>query len=297
MAGDAKQTVTTFQVAGNSSLVGVPQTAVMDTAYCLSKLNHRLYRQGRQYSVKIDAHQNSFGGNESIDVFALMPTWYLRSAWRMAKRAYDGAVKEELEALNADNIARWRDFRIGCGITAVGTTDYLEFGGLPPNMWGLTTSSTNATLTPFTAGEYNLSYAHNLDTGVNMQWWLKGGDADHFGIFEEYSKSRNESASPETVITEMPYEALLSEGEDADYEEVQANGNEPPYNGDSFPSHLWVRVGVLEKGTDLQRSSTGYFVAPLGMVAFRADQDSGTGGYVTVHVKEGNYLGVHAPEM
>ncbi|AJP36408.1 putative capsid protein [Avon-Heathcote Estuary associated circular virus 12] len=268
MSGKAKQTINEFDIKGNNTLVGVPQMAVMDTAYCLSKLNHRLYRQGRAYTVRVEANQDSFGSTESIEVFALMPTWYLRSAWRMPKKAYDEAMADELASLNPENVARWRDFRVGSGITLTGTTDALEFGGAVPNLWQLDETGVAPVRTPFTAGEYNLSYAHNLDTGVNMQWWLKGGDATHFGVFEEYSKSRNESASPETVIQSMPYEALEAEGEDEDYEEVQANGNEPPYNANAFPNGIWVRVGVLEKSTSLTQRSTGFFHAPLGMVAF-----------------------------
>lgn len=304
MAEVLKQTVREFEITGNfGTEADGPITQVMDTAFCLSKLNHRLYRQGRQYTVKVDAHATSFFGTETIGVWALMPTWYLRSAWRMAKRAYDEAMADELEVLNPDNVARWRDFRVGSGITTTlgGAVDALELGGVNPSQYQLT-SKTGVVPFPvdFGTGEYNLSYAHNLDTGVNMQFWLSGGTATKFGIFEEYAKSRNESASPETVITDMPFEALKAEGEPEDYQELQANGNEPPYNANTYANSIWVKVGTLSKA-DPQRLSTGYFTAPLGMVAIVADGYSGPalggGRKMSVEVKEGAYQGVHAPAM
>lgn len=306
MAKQAETTVRRFEVGVNNGaeLTG-PVIGLMDTAFCLSKLNHRLYRQGRQYRLRVDATRDSFYGSESIGVWALMPTWYLRSAWRMAKKSYDTALADEMEALSEGNLARWRDFRIGSGITLPGlpASDALEFGGVPPTNWSLsgTVTSPNDTPTDFTTGEYNLSYAHNLETGVNMKFRLTGGDANWFGIFEEYSKSRNESASPETVIAEMPYEDLMSDANADDYQELQANGNEPPYNATVFPGAVWVKVGTLEKSTDMQRMSTGFFTAPLGMVAFMASDWNGGSTAVAkrVHctVQEGAYLGVHAPSM
>lgn len=303
MAEQAKQTVREFEVIGNTGSEALgPRMKVVDTAFCLSKLNHRLYRQGRQYTVKVDAHESSFFGTETIGVWALMPTWYLRSAWRMAKKAYDDAMADELAVLNPENVARWRDFRIGSGIeTGTGTgVDMLDAGGALPFQYQITENGIAPLAVDFSVGEYNLSYAHNLDTGVNMKWWLSGGTSAFFGIFEEYAKSRNESASPETVIAEMPYEALKSEGEPDDYQEVQANGNEPPYNALTFPNSVWVKVGELSKDSP-QRTSTGYFTAPLGMIALVADEYNGPAiagsRNVSVEVKEGAYLGVHAPSM
>lgn len=304
---EAKQTVVEFEVVGNtgvpSGMLAGPKVSGVDVAYCLSKLNHRLYRQGRQYTVKVDARDASFYGSESIHVFALMPTWYLRSAWRMAKKAYDEAMSDEMEALNEGNLARWRDFRVGSGIDYPAIGDLLESGGENPINFQISGAFPLGAITgtEFTAGEYNLSYANDLDSGVNRKFWLSGGNADFLGIFEEYAKSRNESASPETVITEMPYKVLKSDANSEDYQELQANGNEPPYNADTFPNAIWVRVGTLERTSEMQRLSTGFFTAPLGMVMLCPSE------YVqpvetvakTVHitVKEGAYLGVHAPSM
>lgn len=313
MAKDAETTVRTFDYDGNNGFEASPQpptasTAVLDVSYALSKVNHRLYRQGRQYAVKVDAREDSFYGTENIQVWALMPTWYLKSAWRMAKRAYDQAMSDELAVLNPENVAKWRDFRVGCGIGANGV-DLLMNGGQRPFSWAPGASlspSLDMVRTEFSVGEYNLSSAKNLDNGEITYWHLGStlpapalGDAK-FGIFEEYEKSRNESPSPETVIAEMPYEALQAEGEDVDYQEVQANGNEPPYNADTFPHACWVLVGTLSKDAP-QRMSTGYFTAPLGMVLTRSDSYTEPGVLnlkpLSVEVKEGTYHGVHAPTM
>jgi len=133
-----------------------------------------------------------------------------------------------------------------------------------------------------------------------------------FSMPDELTLTRNESASPETVITEMPYNELVAEGEDADYVELQANGSEPPYNADTFPRYLWVKVGTLgsfivenDGGTSTLMNSffsgsTGYFDAPCGMILIEnhlTDGDNEVTTTLEVEVQSGTYLGVHAPVM
>jgi len=120
-------------------------------------------------------------------------------------------------------------------------------------------------------------------------------------MVQEYNDSRNESSSPEVIITDMPYSELASDANADDYIELQANGNEPPYEATSFSTAVWVRVGHLQAKSTSQAdgftSSTGFFDAPCGLVLL--DQSPGTVGFskLTVEVAKGDYRGVHAPPM
>lgn len=305
-----KSTARKYEViSGFNSNIGAPvldetHLLVNDVGAQLSRINHRLFRQGRQYKVRVSADANSFSdATSSIEVWALAPTWYVNAAWRKAKAAYDGAMADEKKVLNEGNLAKWRDFRVECGILGIGGTfDLLESGGNQPQ---LTTMPATGEIvpppTPFNDGEFNFATAKNLDTGATMSFTWGTGSTTKFSLLEEYTRTRNESASPETVITQMPYDSLLAEGEDLDYQELQANGNEPPYKADAFESSVWCLVGTLSPG-DLGSKNTGYFTAPCGIVVTRNSFNDGvigtrTLGKVTFEVAEGDYHGVHAPAM
>ena len=58
---------------------------VLDVARNLSVANHRLYRQGKTYSVKVDVQP---GEPVQYNVFALADTWYVQKAWQLARARY-----------------------------------------------------------------------------------------------------------------------------------------------------------------------------------------------------------------
>ena len=114
---------------------------VVDLGACLSRINHRLFRQGRQYKVRVQADINSFGSNDPrIEVYALAPTWWVNAAWRKAKAAYDGAMSDEKKVLAKENLAKWRDFRVGSGLEFVGG-DMIADGGAEPILEQITNVS------------------------------------------------------------------------------------------------------------------------------------------------------------
>ena len=279
---------------------------------CLSKLNHRLYRQGRKYTVKVDLNLPMSGTDEGwalkqnqLEVYALMPTWYVHGMWRQAKSAFDDAMALEMDALSPSNLARWRDFRVRSGWRE-------SAAGLPTGADGTQMPimfSPDGNATPFVGGEFNFSLVENLDTANSMDFSFGSADATTFSLPAEFSLSRNESASPETVIATAPYHELNANLESDDYALLQANGNEPPYNADNFPTALWVRVGVLGVEYDgntpptnafISKMSTGYFEAPCGFIGLKSnffDEGVDFGPTITVEVQKGDYRGVKATPM
>ena len=279
---------------------------------CLSKLNHRLYRQGRKYSVKVDLQLPMAGVNDGwaikgnqLEVFSLMPTWYVHSMWKQAKRAFDDAMALEKEALSEGNLARWRDFRVKSGWeqSASGVATGAD-GSQDPIMF-----TPAGVAVQFAAGEFNYSIVENLDTSNPMDFSFGSSDSTTFSMPEEYALSRNESASPETVISTAPYHELNANLESEDYAFLQANGNEPPYNALAFPDALWVRVAVLGVEYDgtsaptkafMTKMTTGYFDAPCGFIGLKSnftDESVNFGPTIKVEVQKGDYRGVKASPM
>lgn len=284
-----------FQVNQLGDIIG-DVADVLDVGACLSKLNHRLYRQGRNYRLKVSLDTRTLNdANAEVAVYALMPTWYVMQAWKMGKKAYDAALADEKSILSEHNLARWRDFRVGSGFLNV-----YEAGTLNPIQYTLTPTPAIMEEVPFTVGEFNWSRVENLDTGANMNfsWPSTFLTANEFDLMQEFADSRNESSEPQTVISDMPYHELMSDANDTDYIELQANGNEPPYNRLSFPTACWVKVGTLHEQTGTGNgwiSSTGYFDAPCGLVIIDTNETLAT--QLHVEVQKGDYRGVHAPAM
>lgn len=276
--------------------VDVAGNSLVDVGACLSKINHRLYRQGRCYEAKVTAGNSptlNLQPSQVLTVYALAPTWWVYGMWRQAKRAYDKALALEKAQLSKPMLARWRDFRVESGMTN-GLTGTVGVAGENPILYNGVLAGAG-----FTSGEFNLSKVENLDNGNDMTFTFSPStsSAYKFSMPYEYGLTRNLTDTPETPITTMPYNELNANAESADYEELQTNGNAPPYNGDSFPQHIWVRVGTLQtqpSGTSTT-TSTGYFPAPCGLICIKNNQ--GTEVRCEVEVRKGLYHGVHAPSM
>jgi len=291
-----------YQIQSVQDIIpGINTVDVMDTASCLSRINHRLYRQGRSYKLKVDVDTRSMPTGAVIDVYALMPSWWVHESWRLAKKSYDEALSDEMRTLAKGNLARWRDFRVASGIS-----NPFESGTIAPQQFVINGSATGVNITPssYTDGEFNWSRVENLDSNLSMFFsWpsYQVQSATEFDMLQEYNDSRNESSSPEVIITDMPYSELASDANADDYIELQANGNEPPYDATSFNTAVWVRVGHLQSKSltlaDGFTSSTGFFDAPCGLVLL--DQSPDTVGFtkLNVEVAKGDYRGVHAPSM
>lgn len=249
----------------------------------LSKLNKRMYRQSRAYEVKIDLNVHS--SSSQISVYALRNDWPLHKAVQFAYEAYRQATKEEREKLSSTQLARWEDFRIDHGLE---TSNYdLVFSGL---------RNRGLQLTAFGAGEFPLSNVVDKD-GIEKTFTLGTGSALAYDVIGEYDSAANMQESPEDVVGGA-YSDLAANLDSITMNNLQDDGNKPPYNGDSMSSTTpWVRVGIIGSPTDGgTKLSTGYFTAPLGMVVLSGLTSNDTND-VSYEVKRGNYKGVDAPSL
>ena len=69
----------------------------------LSKMNRRLYREGRNYSVKLDLNPQQASPGSFVEIFVLKDTWFIHKAWQKAFQEY----------LNATALQSDRDWETG----------------------------------------------------------------------------------------------------------------------------------------------------------------------------------------
>jgi hypothetical protein len=259
--------------------------AVIDVAQYLSKLNRRLYRQGRYYSVKVDIDPAE---TAQVEVYALRDDWGVQQAFQEAYKVYLENNAEEREALGG-RTARWEDFRVDHGYTT---------GWVPkPALF----DETGATI-ELAAGEFELSTVTDTAQVSRHFTWDPHAAAGQYSMLAEYALKSNSQATPSDPETDGPYANIRNELDQGQMVDLQEHGNAPPYDSTGVnTASPWVKVAVLQGGAaTVQKLSTGYFTAPCGLVVIR---NVGTGGSdvnitrIAATVKTGDYKGVHAPSM
>jgi hypothetical protein len=256
---------------------------VLDVARNLSVQNHRLYRQGKTYSVKVDL--NPGAASATFAVYALVDTWYVQKAWQMARAAYLKATADEREMMSKQKIARWEDFRVEAGLSGHG-------GGmlLPAPFSNGLASAVN------TDGEFEVSRV-TLKDGTTRTFTWANGTAAKYGILDEYDSSGNTDNAPSTLAGSNPYDGVGNVDEQQ-MDDLAGKGNAPPYNATAFNSRVWVRVGVLDSNAAHGKLSTGYFNAPCGLIAVQPSVSSTEiTTQLTLTAQAGDYKGVKAMNM
>lgn len=256
-------------------------TRVLYVDRALSRVNRRLYRQGRYYNVKIDLDNDDPG---QYTVFALRDDWAIQKGYQMAYAAYMDNTKEERASLGKKMIARWEDFRVGHPVTSE---------EIYPTLY-----NTTFIRTILNAGEFELSSVVKSD-GNGKSFTIGPGNSANYGVLEEYDLSSNAQASPESAVADIPYDELNDEIDAGTAVTLTQDNNEPPYDKNGVNATLpFVEIGVLGATVGVQALSTGYFTAPMGLVFIRrTDNPAWTPQNLTLTVKAGDYKGVHAPSM
>jgi hypothetical protein len=247
---------------------------------CLSKLNRRLYRMGRYYKVKIDVDQ---GANGNFEVYALRDDWAVQKAYQMAYKMYLENTADERERLASSQIARWEDFRVDHGLTG---------NELVPVVHNITTARGN-----LVGGEFELAnVVDSNDTQRSFTWGTPS--ATEYGLLQEFDKAGSVQTDPTNVEASGPYEGINSEVNAQTMDDLQGDGNLPPYDttvvNASFP---FVRIATLGDTAGAQRLSTGYFTAPCGIVIIVGSGSNWNSNDLLFEVAKGDYKGVHAPSM
>ena len=240
-------------------------SAYVDLAYELSRTNHRLYRQGRVYHADVVA-TNTFAAGGPITVEAIAPTWMNKNAWQLAFKKWQESTEHERG--NGIKAGRWNDFRI-----------YYQAG--------------HAGTPVITNGEYQYTTAH--DTGAasgSRQFQMFGNStASRWGVLAEYDALRDtDTDTPPAGSGVMPYNTLLAELDSQQADQIQEEGDAPPYDAQNLAATQQVFHLQSPLGSNYYR--TGMMQIPCGLLNITSD-----GGLLQIRVKAGKYKGVHAEAM
>lgn len=243
--------------------VQVPSgSAYIDLAYELSTTNHRLYRQGRTYHADVIAtDQFAPGGN--ILVQSIAPTWMASKAWKLAFDSWRKSTADEREA--GIRAGRWNDFRIFFDASHAGNP-----------------SVTN--------GEYQYTKVHDVGATSGLRQFQMFGNttATRYGVLAEYDSLRDtDSDTPPAGSTDMPYAEIVGELDAQQAEQIQEEGDLPPYDSVNLSATIQRHDLRSPAGSNLYR--TGMMQIPCGLLKITSD-----GGIFQIRVKSGKYKGVHA---
>lgn len=248
----------------------------------LSRANRRLYREGRNYTVKIDLDPSTAVPGSSVNVFVLKDTWFTHKAWQKAFEEHLNATALERDRAGKTRLARWNDFRVSSGITSA-------------EMYGIQFNELLAALNQ-TGGEFILSSITDSSGTDRTFTWSGSPSASQFGIMAEYGKQGGPNTHPTSPGSDMPYSEMDSDASNAEFDDVTDHGNFPPYATGLESATPFVQVATLTVDPGLQKMSSGFFNAPCGIVIVTG-LNAASQQRLTLTAKGGDYKGVHAPRM
>lgn len=273
-------------LSGNASPAST--IGLIDAGRLLSTSNHRLYRYGKKYEMKVDIDVNAVPANSSITVWALSDSWAVQKAYEEAKRVFDKAYINERENLGTDAEARWFDFRATAGVSG-------------DTMFATVSTDPTGAVSLLTGGEFDSSLVEDQAGVTRFFSWNPVTTPTVYSIPAEYDLSGNTNTSPTTPTGSGPYADLQADSSVVEMDALQQRGNSPPYEANAFPG-VWVKVATLQTSATegAQRLSSGYFDAPCGQVVLELGAGASTttiNNKVSVEFRAGDYKGVRAHNM
>ena len=296
----------------NSETPGVELSHYIDLARDLSRVNRRLYRQGRDYHVKkiTVVSTNTLGvGNADpaqrvnagfVSAGVVHPTWVSQKAWQRGFQTWTLMNKEASHAVNNDVSGTWSDFKVYM------TPDH-ENGGLvlePIDNGG------NA----FSVGEWTYSRLVTPDGTTGADEFVltmlgnhvgAAGARRSVGLCRSYGESRStvNPDDPNTpgAIADDPLNNVFDYGTAID--EVLQNDMEdadnPPYHISQYPGGVSnapkpsvAQMSTL--GTDGKCTLAG-FNALCGLIELETKSPIANDVYsVLVELAPGSYRGIKA---
>ena len=261
--------------------------AILRCDRVLSQMNHQLFRQSRNYCVKLDL-DIAAANDTVIDVYTLVDTWWLKKAYNLAYETFVKNSSEESGQLKSMK-ARWNDFRVDHGLASPAFDKQLIACGY----------STPGTEDTYASNqEYRMSEVHNT-LGQTNTFRFIGSGTGTWNIIDQYDLTGNTQSTPSIPTTEVAYDGLEDTLDDGQMDHLSGDGNVPPYDSINFENGVLVRVATLANFVTGPKLSTGYFNAPAGLVVVQSRSNNllPSDVMLTMTAKEGNYKGIHAPSM
>lgn len=222
-----------------------------------------------------------------VDIYVLRDTWDLHGAYKLAMKHYYNAMHEEMSVQGAKT--RWHDFRVLPDFQS----DELNGVYYDPN---------NATPV-MDASEFNTG-DHTFSTIVDAGGTTRSFSLDttttgtEWSIIDEWVNNGRVQNTPATASATLPYANLVEDQDEANYDILRLNGDQPPYTN-APDDQLYTKVGTIRQVSPdgVMKLSSGYFEAPLGLVILVSSAFTSPSKQehpLMVTYAPGNYKGVKA---
>jgi hypothetical protein len=303
----------------NSGTPGTETSHFIDLARDLSRINRRLYRQGRDYHVKrisvVSSNtiaatnvydQTAFPGATTqtqnagrITVSTALDTWVTRNAWRRGFELYQKMNKMAMSGSTTDLKGTYADFKVYLhSDMRTGTVlDPLDNGG-----------------NPYQAGDWDYSEFVSPDgttSADSFEITLHGnhvgaaGTRTSVGLIRSYGEARatvqNTSPNVPATADDDPLNNLFDDGTHVDeiIEDLIAQNDGAPYANLSYPGDdsngsKPVVIQQTTLGAD-GRTTVGGFNAICGLLELETTSPIANDVYsVLVELAPGSYRGIAA---
>jgi hypothetical protein len=288
----------------NSGTPGTETSHYIDLARDLSRVNRRLYRQGRDYHVKritiVSSNTpNSTAGAENRVSFSTAPnSWVTQMAWKRGFEMMKLMNREASKGMSGDISGKYADYKVYL-------TDDMRTGTVlaPKDNGGNIAVNGEWTYTKLVtpdgttgADEFELHLLGNHNGGA--------GSRVSVGLVKSYGESRltvdQDSPNATPVSTGDPLANLFDDGtvDDEILANLKADNDNSPYSANNYPGDdgnmpkpLVVQDTTIVDG----RAVVGGFMARCGLIEIEAKSPIGSDVYsVLVELAPGSYRGVAA---
>jgi len=284
----------------NSATPGTETSHYIDLAKDLSRINRRLYRQGRDYHVKkiTIVSSNTPNGGNRVSFSTIGAGWVSQQAWHRGFKTWNAMNKEASRNLSGDVAGTWADFKVYM------TNDMRSGTILAPKDNG----GNN-----YNAGEWAYSELVTPDgtTGADpFQLHMLGDHNGSVGAWNSVSlvKSYGESrATVQTTDPNVPGDAsddplvnVFDYGTTVDevVNNLEGFNDAPPYGVANYPGDdgnapkpIVVQDTTIVDG----RSTVGGFTARCGLIEIESKSLEASDVFsVLVEIASGKYRGIAA---
>ena len=221
----------------------------VDIGQCLSLINHRLYRQGRMYRVRVSVTTPI---STSIHAVTTLPdTWWARAAYNKARHLWMKRVEDVKELQGSKGVGRWNDFKIGYDAAHLNNFS----SALKPVM--VTDATGTQANMPSSNEEWALSELTDNDGHNNtFRFFGTATTTNVFNVLDAFELSDNTHRDPDLTGTGTGAYGDFGPDSAGGDTNMDTQGDYPPYHETDFPQ-LEVLQGQLTVTADMGTPANG----------------------------------------
>jgi hypothetical protein len=287
----------------NSGSAGTETSHFIDLARDLSRVNRRLYRQGRDYHVKriTIVSSNTPNGGNRVSFSTVPDSWVTQRAWQRGFKTWNMMNKKAMAAAGNDVSGKWSDFKVYL-------TDDMRTGTVlsPKDNGGFSPNAGD--------WEYSLLVSPDGTTGADEFYLHMLGDHNpaggtpgsnvSVGLVKSYGDARatvdTDQPNVPGSLFDDPLANLFDDGTVTDevLADLSEQNDNAPYGTNNYPGddgNMPKPIVVQDTTIVDGRATVGGFTARCGLIEIEAKSGLPSDVFsVLVELAPGSYRGIGA---